>query len=50
MNLMYFSIVERLLATGTLLVVMIKPSAEGHMNSTQKIDLIPFNQLLMALT
>jgi len=32
-DLMYFSIVKRLLSAGRLLVMMVNPSAEGHMNS-----------------
>ena len=50
MDLMYFSIIERSLAAGTLLVAMITPSAEGHMNSAQRVDLSPFKRLLIALT
>ena len=49
MDLMYLSIVERLFATGTLLVIMINPSAEGRMNSARRVNLIPFNWLLMEL-
>jgi len=42
MDLMYFSIVIRLLGVGMLLVMMINPSAESCMNSVQRVDLNPF--------
>jgi len=50
MDLMYFLIVMRFLENGTLLVVMIIPSAEGHMNSAHKADFKPFKKLLIEPT
>jgi len=49
-DLMYFSIIVRSLGAGTLLVVMIIPSAVGLMNSAHKANFKSFKQLLIELT
>jgi len=46
-DLRYFSIVERSLGLGTLLVLMDKPPGKGHMNLAHKFDLIFFRRALI---
>ena len=50
MDLMYFSMIERSLSAGTLLVVMAMLSVIGLMNSALKVDFTLFRRPLMELT
>ena len=49
MDLMYFSIIERSLGAGTVLVVMTMLLVIGLMNSALKVDFMLFRRLLMEL-
>ena len=50
MDLMYFSMIERLLGVGILLVVMAMLSVIGLMNSALRVDFTLFRRPLMELT